>query len=366
MDHFKISSTLKKSLSLFVFLFIMLYGKAFAEYNAVVAFGDSLTDHGGLQSYIGLYDPIENPYGAFNVWSNGDTWVEYFADELGATLDNNAIAGATTYGHENEAIQEMSDDGDLPNLGLVGQVNTYIDSSPTFIPSTTLFTIWIGGNDLLEFSRGEAYTNDPVTLITNPVHLITRAMSNIQTAITNLHSEGAVNFLILNLPDLGSTPRFINLSDNEQAAATAMSTSYNGALSTLVSNLRSNMPGVTIHYFDVFTYLNNMIDDDVFDNTTDTYMTLDEDGNYTGGTNGPAEDYLFWDMIHPMTKAHEYLGLEVADTVLAEEAEEDDSTCFISTVENIAANPINANILSIFGLMFIMVGAGFSIRKNKR
>jgi phospholipase/lecithinase/hemolysin len=349
MDHFKISSTLKKSLSLFVFLFIMLYGKAFAEYNAVVAFGDSLTDHGGLQSYQSILG-----YNVFEVWSNGDTWVKYFADELGATLDNNAIAGAMTDGHEDEDIQDLTDANQLPDLGLIGQVNTYTHSSHSFIPSKTLFTIWIGGNDLLEFVRDDAYT-------TNPVVLISGSMTHIQTAVTNLRADGAVNFLIMNLPDLGSTPYANTLSANDKASVTALTSSFNAALRNLVTNLRANMPGVTIHYFDVFTYLNAMIDDDVFDNTTGTYMN----GSYTG-TNGPAEDYLFWDMIHPMTKAHEYLGLEVADAVLAEEAEEDDSTCFISTLGNQAANPVNANILSLFGLMFIMVGAGFSIRKNKR
>lgn len=354
MGQFKSTLILKKSVSFFVFLFIMLAGNAFAEYDAVVAFGDSLTDHGGLHSYLG--DDV------FEVWSNGDTWVEYFAKELDATLDNNAIAGAMTDGHEDEAIQAMSDDGELPDLGLIGQVDTYIDSSHSFVPSTTLFTIWIGGNDLLEYSREAMAIND----IVSPTVMINNSITNIHTAIANLHSDGAVNFLILNLPDLGSTPYANSLSANEKASATALSSSFNTALSNLVSNLRSNMPGVTIHYFDVFTYLNTMIDDDVFDNTTGTYMTLDVNGNYTGGTNGPAVDYLFWDLIHPMTRAHEYLGLEVADSVLAEEAEEDDSTCFISTVGNMVANPINANILSLFGLMLIMVGAGFSIRKNKR
>jgi len=347
MGQFKSTLILKKSVSFFVFLFIMLSGNAFAEYDAVVAFGDSLTDHGGLHSYLG--DDV------FEVWSNGDTWVEYFADELGATtLDNNAIAGAMTDGHEDEDIQAMSDADQLPDLGLIGQVDTYIDSDHSFVPSTTLFTIWIGGNDLLEFARDEAYTDDPAVLISG-------AMTNIQTAITNLRLDGAVNFLILNLPDLGSTPYAHLLSVNEKAAMTSISNSYNAALSNLVSNLRSNMSGVTIHYFNVFSFMNNMIDDEVFENTTGTYMN----GSYTA-TNGPAEDYLFWDMIHPMTQAHEYLGLEVADSVLAEEAEEDDSTCFISTVGTMAASPINANILSLFGLMFIMVGAGFSIRKNKR
>ncbi|MFA6011467.1 MAG: SGNH/GDSL hydrolase family protein [Desulfobacteraceae bacterium] len=359
MGQFKSTLLLKKGVSFFVFLFIMFTGNAFAEYDAVVAFGDSLTDHGGLQHYLGAYDPFENPNGVRAVWSNGDTWVEYFADELDATLDNNAIAGAMTDGHENEGIQALSDADQLPDLGLIGQVATYIDSDPTFIPSTTLFTIWIGGNDLLEFAREESYTADAVVLISG-------AMTNIQTAITNLRSNGAVNFLILNLPDLGSTPYFNTLSANEKAAATAISNSYNAALSNLVTSLRANMTGITIHYFDVFSYMNTMIDDEVFANVTDTYMTLDEDGDYTGAVNGDAEDYLFWDLIHPTTRAHEYVGIEVADSVLAEEAEEDDSTCFISTVGNQAANPINANILSLFGLMFIMVGTGFSIRKNKR
>lgn len=74
MGQFKSTLLFKKGVSFFVFLFIMLSGNAFAEYDAVVAFGDSLTDHGGLYSYQSFLG-----YDVFPVWSNGDTWVEYFA-----------------------------------------------------------------------------------------------------------------------------------------------------------------------------------------------------------------------------------------------------------------------------------------------
>ncbi len=70
------------------------------SFNTLIAFGDSLSDHHGLEAYLGSYDPVSNPTGALEAWTNGDVWVEYLADILNADLDNNAIAGAMTEGHE--------------------------------------------------------------------------------------------------------------------------------------------------------------------------------------------------------------------------------------------------------------------------
>lgn len=351
MHTIKHSMTLKKCIILFIFLFTMLADNAFASFSSIVAFGDSLTDHGGLHSYV---------LSARDVWSNGNTWVEYFADELQASLDNNAIAGAKTEGHEDASIQALSDaeNNNIPQLGLIGQVNTYLDSSPSYSPSTTLFTIWIGGNDLLEFGRGDAGTDNPIVLISG-------AMTHIQTAINNLYEDGAVNFLILNLPDIGVTPLYNSRTPQEIADATALTNNYNAALYNLVTSLRTNMPGATIQYFDVFSYMHDMIDQDYFANTTGTYMELDGSGDYTGNINGPAEDYLFWDSIHPTTRAHEYLGKKVAQNVVFSE-NDDDSDCFISTSTQRTMKPADVYVLSALAFLTAIVLTGFATRKTNR
>lgn len=349
---------LKNSIAvLIVLLFVILPVGAFARtFENVVAFGDSLSDHGGLSYYMGIYDPIDKPMGVLEVWSNGNTWVEYLSDELGATLDNNAIGGAMTLGHENTGIQTASDAGSFPQLGLVGQVNSYVGESPYFTQSQTLFSIWIGGNDFLKFGRGELGISDPIVMIS-------RAMTNIQTAITSLYNEGAVNFLVLSLPDIGSTPLYNTRSDSDIATATALTISYNTSLANLVNTLRTSLSGSTIYYFDVFTYMNSMITNNIFTNVTGSYMELDGSGNYTGNFNGPAENYLFWDFIHPTTRAHEYVGKKVASTILA--SDDDDSTCFISLLGNNENYSNNYTVRLVFVFFIICIVAVCSLRKVK-
>ncbi|RJP94977.1 MAG: hypothetical protein C4518_02335 [Desulfobacteraceae bacterium] len=306
-------------------LMLMLPAGTFAKsFNKIIAFGDSLSDHHGLEQYLSLYDPISNPNGVLEAWTNGDVWVEYLADIMGATLDNNAIAGAMTEGHENESIQALSDQGALPQLGLIGQVNSFSNENPSFLPKDTLFTIWIGGNDLLEYGRGESDAASVDALLSD-------ATDNIINSMSKLASEGATNFLVLNLPDLGKTPAYNSRTPSEIAGATSLSLMFNAALETGLTNFKKLFPDVKIYTLDVFTLMNKMIADGEFVNSTDTYMVLDENGNYTGAVNEPAADYLFWDNIHPMTKAHELVAIN-ADDKIQDENDDDDDSCFIASV----------------------------------
>jgi phospholipase/lecithinase/hemolysin len=89
--------------------------------------------------------------------------------------------------------------------------------------------------------------------------------------------------------------------------------------------------------FDIFTNLNEIINSGIFANVTGTYMVLDANGDRTGATNEPAEDYLFWDAIHPTTKAHENVATEIGDVLAAmgivpASDGHGSSTCFIDTL----------------------------------
>lgn len=312
-------------LTLFVFLPMPVSG-AQKSFTHVVAFGDSLSDHGGLQSYVGAYDPVTNPAGVPEVWSDGDTWIEYVADKWNAVLDNNAIAGAMTRGHESSAVQAMSDAGVLPQLGLVGQVNLYVAESPVIDARNTLFAIWIGANDLMEYGRGESSAATPDQVIGN-------AMTNIQTAVTALHAQGATDFLVLNLPDIGATPGYASRSTEESAGATMLATSYNSALASLIDSLAQSLPGAVFYTFDVFSAMATIMADNMFEDQTGTYMALDAQGNRTGNTNGDAEDYMFWDAIHPTTAAHELVAETVQDALFGASDSDAVITAVIETAE---------------------------------
>jgi len=296
------------------------------QFAHFTAFGDSLTDHNGLNQYV-----PEAPEAFTNCQATPCVWVEYMLAELEIeleNLENNAIGGAMTQGHSDEEIQAAIDAGALPPLGLVGQVDTYLSQSPEFKPDDTLFTIWIGGNDLLEFFRGESSAAAPEALVQG-------AMANIETAVTDLIDAGALNFLVLNLPDLSQTPAFNQQPEDTRNNINELVQGFNRALSVTLEGVEYQNSGVSIISLDVFTFMNGLIAQGIFNNTTGTYLEFDAEGNPTGNVNGDADDFLFYDPIHPTTRAHAIIGDEAAAAVEASEGArdfDDDDTCFIQTV----------------------------------
>ena len=69
----------------------------------------------------------------------------------------------------------------------------------------TLYTIWIGGNDLLSTLPPEE--NSPYSVIPN-------AAINIGHAIDDLWRAGATDIVLMNMPNLGATPLLNGTDDS--------------------------------------------------------------------------------------------------------------------------------------------------------
>jgi outer membrane lipase/esterase len=331
-------------------LFLCISTNSWAKtYSHIVAFGDSLSDHGGLSSYDPtLPESFTNngatPYG-------GDVWLDYLKDQWGATIDNNAIGGAMTIGHEDSDIQAMVDASVLPDLGLTGQITTYLSSSPTYDVDKTLFAIWIGGNDCLEFFRGEYYTADPTALIADSI-------GRIITQIGTLYADGARNFLVLNLPALAKTPAFNTKDTTTQANVSGVVNSFNAALASALSDFASSHTDAKIYDIDAFAKMNEIIADGIFENSTDTYLNVEDCDWVFPNVNGTYDQFLFFDCIHPTTDAHQLVASEVADKL---SDDDDDDSCFISTVTAKSSN----NQYAFISFIFLATGfAGFLMKKD--
>jgi phospholipase/lecithinase/hemolysin len=315
-------------------------------YTDIVAFGDSLTDFGGLAVYSGDFPEIIDDFPESldyipEALTNDRVWIQYLADEWDADLDNNAIGGAKTDRHTSSQIQELSDIGVIPDLSYLGQVSRFIDEDKTFLPADTLFAVWIGGNDFLGFDLSQGDQNQ----------FVNETIRNIRIGLNALAEEaGARNFLVLKLPDMGKIPEY---NDNTEISekATALASDFNLALENTLADFTQANPGVRVYVFDVFDYINELIASGIFTNTTGTYLELDEDGDWTGDFNGPADDFIFWDEIHPTDRTHELLAQEAArleasphivlgsslpppptDDDNSEPEKDDDSTCFITII----------------------------------
>lgn len=270
---------LKKSIiGILLFLAILFPLSSWAAFSNLVSFGDSLSDNG-----IGLSDTQ-----GFTRSSNGMVWVEYLALNLGISHDGRAYGGALT-GMGNIAS------GTADQYGLLWQVGNY---SPAGDISSTLFTLWAGGNDLRKIT-------DPAAA---PA-VIQNAVNNIGAAVVSLYGMGARNIMIPNLPDLGITPE-VNWNPTLAAMSTQASMGFNGGLDMMIDGLNNSLLGLSVYKLDVFSYLNDVIlPGDYFSNTTDPWL----------GSGKRPSNYLFYDNIHPTTDGHwllaEFAASEASATV---------------------------------------------------
>jgi phospholipase/lecithinase/hemolysin len=247
-------------------------------YSQIVAFGDSLSDNGPADGY------------GLGVASDGPVWVDYLATSLGVSLLDMAYCGARTDYHPNTSSEVW---------GFGWQIDQYINTVASGTADTdALYTVWIGGNDLLNI------TGDPVPVITN-------AVTNIALGINSLISAGAENILLMNMPNLGTTPLLNGYNSpplyNDPVGGAMLAGGFNQALDLAIDPYRS---AINLFEVDVFTMMAQLITDGYFDNYTNML-------EYAPPT---TDSYMFWDEIHPTTYAHSLIAGAAYNTVVPEPA----------------------------------------------
>jgi phospholipase/lecithinase/hemolysin len=155
-------------------------------FSAIYVLGDSLSDTGRTHAVIGIPPP---PYfdGRF---SNGPLWIEHVAPVLRLDyqpLDNFSWAGANT-GRINVFTG-------LP--GIRDELDELLASSSHRLDKKALYIVFGGANDFLRIlANGE-----------DPAVVIPEAVDNLRQIVTTLHAAGADNIVVIDLPDIGLTPR---------------------------------------------------------------------------------------------------------------------------------------------------------------
>lgn len=258
-----------------------------ASFTGFYVFGDSLSDSGNIYATSsGTYPPAPYFDGRF---SNGPTYAENLATRYGFTAapsllggSNYAFGGATAGG--SSAMP--------PSLG--DQVSMF-RAQPGAADSSALYVVWAGGNDLRV---------DPSAVG------IGSALGGISGAIQGLYQEGARNFLVMNLPNLGLTPEA--QANGTVAAATFGSMTFNSYFSSTIGGLQGALAGSNIRTLDTFALLSSIVANPVaagLANVTDACFTGTAVCANPGG-------YLFWDGIHPTAAGHRLIA-DAAYNVLA-------------------------------------------------
>ncbi len=236
-------------------------------------FGDSLSDVGNIYRVTrGLY-PASPPYFEGR-YSNGQVWVEYLAAQLRltATQSRNFACGGATTGRTSS----------LGVPGLLMQVQGFL-ATQRRIELDALCVIWAGANDYLHE-------------MTNPA----TAVNNIAQTIALLTQAGATQFLVANLPDLGQLPA-THHRPNSQLLDTVAQT-HNAALSQALMRAANSQVKITV--LDVNALYRDAIARPHHYGLSDvTGACLTDTDAY-----GNADQFLFWDGIHPTTATHKILA----------------------------------------------------------
>jgi outer membrane lipase/esterase len=272
---------LTRGFGLFVAAFFLSSTAYAAGISSLVVFGDSLSDTGNLFAETsGAVPPAPYFNGRF---SNGPIWVDTLTSSLGVSANNYAVGGAQT-GTTN--VNDGLPSG--PFGGLQDQIADYT-SGPVDTAATHI--IWAGGNN---------FTAIPADV---PA-AIQAAITDLLTAVVNLKAQNVTDIWLINLPDLGLTPRLLDAGLGPQGSA--LTDAFNGALNAGLAGA-----GFT--------------DVDVFDSAGVLREVVANPGafglsNVTEGclfivacvTNpSVAEGYMFWDDIHPTTVTHDILAQRI-------------------------------------------------------
>lgn len=263
--------------------------------QGMVSFGDSLSDSGNVHAATG-FGIFSAPYAGVN--SDGPVWTQQVADAYGVGPHTGSLTGGTGYAY---AGARASIDGDVPSVQ--SQVDSYLALTGGIADPNTLYTVWGGANDALYAAAVGDYSSVPI------------AAGTIASIADELMNAGASSVLIMNLPNIGYTPRQ-NWDPAQAAGGDFISASYNTALSAAVGAIQG---GRDIQIFDAYTWTSDLVNNlPAGMNGVDACIVDAELSASNGQSPGMCSDpsnYLWWDSIHPTTAGYALLTDDVIETI---------------------------------------------------
>lgn len=309
-------NALKRLMVALLALLPLATGMAVADnehgYSRIFIFGASFMDSGNHFALTGetAHPPFEFLGPSYGVgghhFSNGRTWVEVLAQDMGLTKWAKPAWRDPTFG--NYAIgygraREFSWD---PLPSLFEQVEAWDDNGYcTHVPmDDTLFIIDAAYFDLVDVLSGQ----DALTVISGMTDSIA---ANIDT----LYGCGARNLLLAFIPPLESSPIVPVPPDPTQPSGSAI---YNYVFLQAMLQTFANEPyNMNVSHVDFFAFFTAMLmAPDAFglSNITDTCVTF---GVTRGAFCKNRDEYLFWDPLHPTKKVHRLMAAEALAAVPA-------------------------------------------------
>lgn len=287
----------------------------------LVVFGDSLSDPGNAFALAGgtstppdfSLDPFlipSQPYvgggSGSHHFSNGPTWIEQLGRALGLAQSTrpafrDASAGASNYAIGGARARNV----DSTSLGQ--QVLAFLNDNKQ-APADALYVIAIGGNDLRDALDAALHGQAPDPIIAGAVAAVGASMQQLAAA-------GAQRFLVWRVPNIGLTPAIKGLGAINPAIPLFADLLTQGYNKNLEDNVLAPFEGFgfSITRLDVYTFLNGVVTPGGaaaagFTNVTTACITP----NVAPFQCKNADEYLFWDGIHPTTAGHALIAQQAA------------------------------------------------------
>jgi outer membrane lipase/esterase len=152
----------------------------------------------------------------------------------------------------------------------------------------TLHIVFGGGNDLLGAVEAA-----------NVERIVDNAAASLKRIVADLAEHGATAILVPNLPDVGMTPAMRSRSDRALAEARSLTNRFNIAVDAALSEIGSRHD-IRFHRLDVLAMAERAREDPGAFGFTDVATPCQ--------ALVTCEGYLFWDDVHPTTRAHARLA----------------------------------------------------------
>jgi phospholipase/lecithinase/hemolysin len=289
-----------------------------SQYSAVVVFGTSLSDPGNAFVLLGDQNtPADfdlnpflipsTPYAAGgHHFSNGATWIEQLARGAGLAGSAKGALGNSSAEASNFAVGAARAWEDGVNFNLSRQVNTFLARSGPAVSPTALYVIEMGGNDVRD--AFQMYIFGGPTGPARAAGIINAALTSIAANIQKLYAAGARDFLVWSSPNIALTPAIRSLGPDAGALAIGLTQSFNANLTVVLGNL-SALPGATFRKFDAYQIQHEIVTHpEQFGLTNVTTACITP--SVAPFSCQDADDFLFWDGIHPTRAGHAILAQE--------------------------------------------------------
>jgi phospholipase/lecithinase/hemolysin len=269
---------------------------AASAYSRIYAFGDSLSDAGNdyVASQGILPDPLIYSDGRF---TNGRVWVQDLAQDLHLAAVKPSLNGGTDFAYGGAEAGQEPLHTVLP-IDLPAQLAEFLVQDP-HPAANALYTLSIGANDVIDAIG--AYAANPGGALAD----VQAAVHDETAFVAGLAADGARQFAILNVPDLGKTPE----EAGNAAAASYLSSVYNQELASALGTLGA-ADHLSIHLLDSYALIDQAVAHPGqfgLTNVTTPVWTGDFENPFSGHFNatGAAQDkYLFFDHLHPTETGH--------------------------------------------------------------